>query len=94
MLSRLNDALANALPVLCVVAGSSLIVIFIVAWLVREVAVRAIEKAAPDQVVAVIIALAGLVSPFRWIWPWSGKAQRLMDNDKDRPSAGGSHEAR
>ena len=88
MLLYLNDVLASALPVACVVAGSSLVVVLIVAWLVRDVAVRAIAKATPDQLAPVITALAGLVSPFHQIWPWSGKTQRPADDSKDRPSRG------
>lgn len=74
MLSCLNDVVASALPAVCVVAGTSLVVIIVVARLVRDVALRAIEKTAPDQVAAVVTALTDLASPFRWLWPWSRKA--------------------
>jgi hypothetical protein len=94
MLSRLNDVLASALPVVCVVACSSLVAVFIVAWLVREVAVRAIERATPDQVAAVIVALTGLVSPFCWIWPWSGKIRRSVDNNEDLSAREARHGTR
>jgi hypothetical protein len=80
------------LPVVCVIAVSSLAAIVVLAWLVREVAARAIEKAAPDQVAAVVSALAGLVSPFRWIWPWAARMRispRHANNDASGdPSAG------
>jgi hypothetical protein len=87
--SRLNDVLASALPVVCVVAGSSLVAVLIVVWLVHAIAVRAIEKAPPDQIAAVVAALTGLVSPLRWIWPWSGMSRRSVDNAKERPNIGG-----
>jgi hypothetical protein len=92
--SRLNDLLASAFPVVCVVAGSSLIAVFIVAWLVRGVAERAIEKASPDQVAAVLRALPGLIIPFRGIWPWSGKSPQPIDADEDRTGRGAAGETR
>jgi hypothetical protein len=69
MLSMVSDPAASMLPVVCVVAVSSLAAVAIVAWLVRGITLRAIAKAPPDQAAAVIDALAGLVSPFRWLWP-------------------------
>jgi hypothetical protein len=92
MLSRLSDVLAGLLPVVCVVAVSSLAAVVTVALLVRDVAARAIEKAAPDQVAAVVIAVAALVGPFRWLWPWSGRTcaqpvQYDQDNGVEEPSS-------
>src|SRR5258708_7909494 len=73
LLSGMRDPVASALPLVCVIAVSAVVVVGIVAWLVREVALRAIEKSEPTQVAAVVLALAALVSPFRWIWPWSSR---------------------
>jgi hypothetical protein len=93
MLSGASGLVASALPVVCVIAGTSLVALAIVAWLVRDVAVRAIARAKPDQVAAVIVALASLITPFHWIWPWSARtrtARRQEDNDsRTGPSAGG-----
>jgi hypothetical protein len=92
MLSGLNDVLVSALPVVCVVAGTSLAVVLVIAWLVRDLGIRAIAKAAPDQVAAVVGALPGLVSPFRWIWPWSRKIparRREGVDERTGPSAEG-----
>ena len=90
MLSRLNDLVASALPMVCVIAGSSLVVVLIVALLVREIAIRAIERATPDQVPAVIAALTGLITPFRWIWPWSAKPSALRSRTTRKALDNGS----
>lgn len=93
MLSAASNLVAGAPPAVWVVAGTALVMVAIVAWVVREVAVRAIDKASPHEVAAVISALASLVSAFRWVWPWSAKAttpRRQGDNDSgsNGPSAG------
>lgn len=57
-----------------VIAVSAVAAIAIVAWLIREVARRAIDKTAPDHVAPVLLALAALASPFRWFLPWSSQS--------------------
>lgn len=80
MLTRVYGLAAGIMPAVCVVAVCAVVTIAIVAWLVRDLGHRAIDKSAPDQVAAVLLALAALVGPFRWIWPWSHNAA------SDRPS--------
>jgi hypothetical protein len=93
MLSEVSGLVESALPVVGVITAGSLVAFAILAWLVREVAVRAIEKATPEQVAAVVIAVAELVSPLRWIWPWSAKASSfgsgtLPLQEDNKPSSG------
>ena len=91
--SRAEDPFTSVLPVVCVVAVSAVAVVIVVAWLVREVALRAIEKSTPDQVASVVLALAALVSPFRWIWPWSDRRPLVSRDETERqPALGDSRE--
>jgi hypothetical protein len=61
----------DTLPVVIVLAVSSVIAIAIAAWLVYQVARRAIDKTTPEGVAAVILALATLLNPLRLFLPWS-----------------------
>jgi hypothetical protein len=60
------------LPAVIVIAVSAVAAIAIVAWLVRQIALKAIEKVSPEGVAPVIMALSALPSPFRLFLPWSG----------------------
>jgi hypothetical protein len=73
-----------ALPVILVIAGTTIVALGIAAWLVREVALRAIERTSPDKVPAVVQALAALLHPFRLFLPWSSHQAA-----PDRPPADG-----
>lgn len=96
---------ASALPVIIVVACTTIIAIAISAWLVRDVAHRAIERTSPDNVPAVVLALGALLHPLRLFLPWSsrGKGQGLPpDSDQGKaphnessstPQKGSSDEA-
>jgi hypothetical protein len=66
--------LGSALPVVVVIAVASIAALGIVAWLVRDVARRAIERTSPDKVDAVVRALGSLWEPLRGFVPWSGRA--------------------
>ncbi|MGH3159844.1 MAG: hypothetical protein ACRDNF_25170 [Streptosporangiaceae bacterium] len=68
---------ASALPVTIVIACTSLVAIAISAWLVRDVARRAIERTSPDKVPAVVQALGSLLHPLRLFLPWSGRRAAL-----------------
>jgi hypothetical protein len=63
---------ASALPVIIVVACTAVVAIAISAWLVHDVAHRAIERTSPEEVPAVVQALGTLLHPLRGFLPWSG----------------------
>jgi len=63
---------ANTLPVIIVIACTAIVAIAISAWLIRDVAHRAIERSSPDKVPAVLVALGSLLYPLRLFLPWSG----------------------
>ena len=65
--------IASALPVIIVVACTAIVAIAISAWLVRDVAHRAIERTSPEKVPAVVLALGSLLHPLRLFLPWSGR---------------------
>jgi hypothetical protein len=67
-----NDV-ASALPVIIVISCTAIVAIAISAWLVRDVAHRAIERTSPDNVPAVVLALSALLHPLRLFLPWSGR---------------------
>jgi hypothetical protein len=64
---------SSALPVIIVVACTAIVAIAISAWLVRDVARRAIERTSPDKVPAVVLALGSLLHPLHLFLPWSGR---------------------
>lgn len=61
----------DELSVIIVIAVSGIAAMIIAAWLVYQVARRAIDKATPDGVAAVVLALAALLNPLRQFLPWS-----------------------
>lgn len=96
---------AGALPVIIVVASTTIIAIAISAWLVRDVAHRAIERTSPEKVPAVVLALGSLLHPLRLFLPWSSRDARPslpLGNDQDEsphnedsptPQGGSNNEA-
>jgi hypothetical protein len=68
---RSTSLISGALPVIIVIALSAIIAVAIAAWLIREVAQRAIEKTTPEGVAAVVLALGALLNPLRLFLPWS-----------------------
>ena len=75
------------LSVILVVAISVIAAIVITAWLVHQVARRAIDKVAPEQVAPVILALAAWLDSIRLFLPWSCRAERTRSpgNVRDLP---------
>jgi hypothetical protein len=71
---------ASALPVIIVIACTAVIAIAISAWLVHDVAHRAIDRANPDKIPAVLLALGSLLHPLRLFLPWSGRLSRDIRN--------------
>jgi hypothetical protein len=69
---RSSSLISGALPVIIVIALSTIIAVAIAAWLIREVASRAIEKTKPEDVASVVVALGALLNPLRLFLPWSG----------------------
>jgi hypothetical protein len=96
---------AGALPVIIVIACTTIIAIAISAWLVRDVARRAIERTSPERVPAVVLALGSLLHPLRLFLPWSSRGARPslpLGSDLDEsahnenspaPQGGSSNEA-
>ena len=64
---------ASTLPVIIVVACTVVAALAISAWLVRDVAHRAIDRTNPDKVAAVVSALGSLLHPLRLFLPWSDR---------------------
>jgi hypothetical protein len=58
---------------LAVIAASAVAVAVIAAWLAYQVAKRAIDKATPEGVASVVLALASLIDPLHKFLPWSGR---------------------
>ncbi len=96
---------AGALPAIIVVACTAIVAIAISAWLVRDVAHRAIERTSPEKVPAVVLALGSLLHPLRLFLPWSGYRagpdarshggtdQALHNESSPAPQKGSSDEA-
>jgi branched-subunit amino acid ABC-type transport system permease component len=70
-----ESPIAGALPVVIVIAASAVTAIAIAAWLVYRVALRAIDKAPPEGVAAVILALGALLNPLRLFLPWPSRSE-------------------
>jgi hypothetical protein len=68
-----ESAVSAALPVIVVIALSAIVAIAITALLVRDIARRAIARANPDEVPAVLQALAAMLGPLADYLPWSGR---------------------
>jgi flagellar basal body-associated protein FliL len=62
-----------AIIMVVVIAASAIAALAITAWLLHQVARRAIDKATPDSVASVILALGALAGPLRAFLPWSGR---------------------
>jgi hypothetical protein len=81
------------LPVVVAVvfAGVGLAAMAITAWLLHQIARRALDKTTPDGVESVIRALSTLIDPLRMFLPWSrwdssarSKPRSPGPSDKDR----------
>ena len=72
MFPEAQDSVSAALPAIVVIALSSIAAIAIAAWLVREVARRAIDKTTPEDVASVVHELGALLNPLRLFLPWAG----------------------
>jgi len=77
------------LTVTIVIAVSTVTTIAIAAWLVHQVARRAIDKTTPEGVAPVILALGALLNPLRLFLPWtnpsaSPQSQTRKDNEARR----------
>lgn len=83
-----SGPLTDALPVVCVIAASGVVVVIVLAWLLHDVAARAIARCEPDQVAPVVLALSSLVSRFRWMWPWSDRERSSENDDTNQPAPG------
>jgi hypothetical protein len=68
-----ESVVSAALPVIVVIALSAIVAIAITALLVRDIACRAIARANPDEVPAVLQALAAMLGPLGDYLPWSGR---------------------
>jgi hypothetical protein len=65
---------SGVLPVIIVIAVSTIAAIAIAAWLVNQVARRAIDKATPEEVAPVILALGALLNPLQLFLPWRARS--------------------
>lgn len=77
--------------VAAMIAGVALAAMAITAWLLHQIARRALDKTTPDGVESVIRALSALIDPLRMFLPWSrwsrsarSKPGSSMPSDKDR----------
>jgi hypothetical protein len=68
-----ESPVSAALPVVVVIAFSTVVAVAITALLVWGIACRAIARANPDEVPAVLEALAAMLGPLGDYLPWSGR---------------------
>jgi len=68
-----------------VIAVSALAAIAITAWVLHQIARRALDKTTPDGVESVILALSALVEPFRMFLPWSQRGRSGLPKDDTSP---------
>jgi hypothetical protein len=71
---------ASVVPAICVTAASVVAVAAIVGCVVHRIALRAIDKAAPEQIPQVVLAISALISSFRWIWPRLAQSRHALDD--------------
>jgi Mn2+/Fe2+ NRAMP family transporter len=72
---------------LVVVAVSAVVALAIAAWLLHQVARRAIDKSTPEGLPAVLVALGAMIDPLRLFLPWSGRrpAEARRDDEEGQP---------
>ncbi|WP_433378914.1 hypothetical protein ACQPZX_12550 [Actinoplanes sp. CA-142083] len=68
-----------------VIAVSALIAIAITAFLLNQIARRALDKTTPDGVESVIHALGTLIDPLRMFLPWA-RGFRVRRPKKEKPT--------
>jgi hypothetical protein len=73
--TRTAYLIPGVLPAIIVIAVSAVAAIAIAAWLVYQVARRAIDKVPPEGVAPVILALGALLNPLRLFLPWSNRSE-------------------
>lgn len=73
--TRTGYPISGVLPVIIVIAVSAVAAIAIAAWLVNQVARRAINKVSPEGVAPVILALGALLNPLRLFLPWPDRSE-------------------
>ena len=71
MSTRAIYLISDPLPVVIVIAASTIVTAAIGAWLVHQVASKALDKTTPEGVAQVILALGGLLRPLGLYLPWS-----------------------
>jgi len=76
MRPQLAPYLASALPVVLVIAGTAIAAIAISAWLVRDVAHKALDRTCPEKVPAVVVALGSLLRSLPQFLPWTNRSSR------------------
>jgi hypothetical protein len=83
--------IAAALPVVIVIAVSAVTAIAIAAWLVYQVALKAIDKVPPEGVAAVILALGALLNPLRLFLPWPNRGEPAKPPHAEDWAAASAH---
>jgi hypothetical protein len=68
----------GVLPVVIVIAASTVAAMVIAAWLVHQVARQAIDKVPPEGVAPVILALGALLNPLRLFLPWPNRGEQIQ----------------
>ena len=79
--------ISDPLPVVIVIAASAIATAVIGAWLVHQVASKALDKTTPDGVAQVILALGSLLHPLGLYLPWS---LRKKSSRSSEPTGEGS----
>jgi hypothetical protein len=69
--------IASAWPVIAIIGFTVIVTVAIAAWLVRDVAHRAIERTSPEKVPAVVMALGSFLHPLRLFLPWSSRPMSI-----------------
>lgn len=93
--TRTTYLMPGMLTVTIVIAVSAVTAIAITAWLVHQVARRAIDKTTPEGVAPVILALGALLNPLRLFLPWSSLSAspqpQTHANDEARSTEASMH---
>lgn len=74
----------DALAITVVLALAAIVAIAISAWLVHDVAREAMKRTSPENVAAVVLALAALLRPLALYLPWFGGMGRRRSRDELR----------
>ncbi len=78
-LGRPTHTISSSVPMIIGISASAIVLITVVAiaaWLVRDIAEKALDKTPPDSVAPVVLALGALLDALHRFLPWSKSGDR------------------